>query len=169
VNEPPDVPRGDGGTRLDRELNELLQELRVLLVAVTVVFGFLLGVPFTQVFHQTAGGAEEIVYFVAFVATAISILVLVTPGAWHRLRWRSHDKEALLRAGNRFTIVGTIFAAVAVCAVVLLITEALFGWALAAIASSAFAVVLVALWYALPLSREVRAKDRRRSRSAAGP
>ncbi len=168
MNPPSETPAGpaavdatdDEGTRLDRELNELLQELRVLLVAVSVVFGFLLGVPFTRVFHRTAGRAEEIVYFVALAATALSILVLVTPGAWHRLRWRSHDKEVLLRAGNRFTIFGTVLAGIAVCAVVLLVTEVLFGWAFAAIASAVSALVVVALWYVLPLSRELRDGER---------
>jgi amino acid transporter len=160
VNAQSDVPRDDDeGTRLDRELNELLQELRVLLVAVTVVFGFLLGVPFTQVFHQTAGSAEEIVYFVAFVATALSIVVLVTPGVWHRLRWRSHDKEMLLRAGNRFTILGTVFAALAVGAVVLLVTELLFGWLLGAVAGAIVALLVVTVWYAMPLRRETDPLD----------
>jgi hypothetical protein len=155
-----DAPQDDDeGTRLDRELNELLQELRVLLVAVTVVFGFLLGVPFTVVFDRTARSAEQIVYYVAFVATASSIVALVTPGVWHRLRWRSHDKEMLLRAGNRFTILGTVFAAVAVGAVVLLVTELLFGWVLGTIAGGVVAVVIVAVWYAVPLRREASALD----------
>jgi hypothetical protein len=148
------------GSRLDRELNELLQELRVLLVAVTVVFGFLLGVPFTVVFDKSAGRAEQVVYFAAFVATASSIVALVTPGVWHRLRWRSHDKEMLLRAGNRFTILGTVLAAIAVGAVVLLVTELLFGWISAVIASILIALVIAAVWYAVPLRREARDDDR---------
>ena len=142
-----------GGSRLDRELNELLQELRVMLVGVTVVFGFLLGVPFTQVFSRSAGNSEQVIYFVAFVATAASIVMLVTPGVWHRLRWRSHDKEVLLRTGNRFTILGTVFAAVALGAVMLLVTEVLFGWAAAIVTSGSAAVLMGAVWYALPLRR----------------
>jgi hypothetical protein len=141
-------------SRLDRELNELLQELRVMLVAVTVVFGFLLGVPFTQVFSRSAGDSEETIYYVAFVATALSIVMLVTPGVWHRLRWRSHDKEMLLRTGNRFTILGTVFAAIALGAVMLLVTEVLFGWAAAIATSGALAVLMGAVWYAVPLRRE---------------
>jgi high-affinity Fe2+/Pb2+ permease len=140
-------------SRLDRELNELLQELRVLLVAVTVVFGFLLGVPFTQVFSRSAGDSEEVVYYVALVANAVAIVMLVTPGVWHRLRWRSHDKEMLLRAGNRFTILGTVFAAVALGAVVLLVTEVLFGWGAAIATSTAIAVLVLVVWFAVPLSR----------------
>lgn len=149
----------DEGARLDRELNELLQELRVLLVAVSVVFGFLLGVPFTAVFDRSAGRAEQIVYYVALLATACSILVLVTPGVWHRLRWRSHDKEMLLQAGNRFTILGTVFAAIAVGAVVLLVTELLFGWLLGGIAGGAVAVLVAVVWYSIPLRREAGDAD----------
>jgi Family of unknown function (DUF6328) len=149
-----------GASRLDRELNELLQELRVMLVAVTVVFGFLLGVPFTQVFSRSAGETEEVVYYVAFVATAASIVMLVTPGVWHRLRWRSHDKEMLLRTGNRFTILGTVFAAVALGAVMLLVTEVLFGWAAAIVTSGAIAVLMAGVWYAVPLRRGTGAADR---------
>ena len=145
--------------RLDRELNELLQELRVLLVAVTVVFGFLLGVPFTNVFSRSARDAEEIIYYVAFMATAISIVLLVTPGVWHRLRWRSHDKEMLLRTGNRFTILGTVFSAIALGAVVLLVTEVLFGWVAAIVTSAAIAILVVAVWFAAPLRREAQTRD----------
>jgi hypothetical protein len=147
------------GGRLDRELNELLQELRVLLVAVTVVFGFLLGVPFTNVFSRSAGDSEEVIYFVAFTATAMSIVMLVTPGVWHRLRWRSHDKEMLLRTGNRFTILGTVFWTIALGAVVLLVTELMFGWAAAIVTSAAIAVVVTAVWFAAPLRRESQEAD----------
>ena len=138
--------RSEEANRLDRELNELLQELRVLLVAVTVIFGFLLGVPFTVVFDRSAGTSEQVVYFVALVATAASIVVLVTPGVWHRLRWRSRDKEMLLRAGNRLTILGTVLATVAIGAVVLLVTEVLFGWGAAGVASAVIAVSVAIVW-----------------------
>src|SRR6476660_1649211 len=92
--------------RLDRELIELLNELRVALPGVQVLFAFLLGLPFTQRFEQITG-ATEVMYVVSLVSAAAASAFLIAPSAHHRLRWRSRDKEHLLRTSNRQAIVGT--------------------------------------------------------------
>src|SRR5512132_3521469 len=81
--------------RQDRELIELLNELRVALPGVQVLFAFLLGVPFTQRFGQMSELQKD-VYFVTFLCAAASTALLIAPSAYHRLEWRQGDKEHLL-------------------------------------------------------------------------
>src|SRR3954471_13947215 len=110
------VPRVSEETekeRLDRELIELLNELRVALPGVQVLFAFLLGLPFTQRFEQI-DGATEVMYVVSLVSAAAASAFLIAPSAHHRLRWRSRDKERLLRTSNRQAIAGTALLAVGI-------------------------------------------------------
>lgn len=133
---------------LDRELIELLNELRVALPGVQVLFAFLLAVPFSQRFGRVSEFQTDMYFFTLLTTTAASIL-LIAPSSYHRLRWRQHDKERLLRVSNTLALAGTMFLAVAMTAAVLLITDVLFtrGYAIlaAAVAGSGFAV----FWYGL--------------------
>ena len=140
-------------SKLDRELEELLQELRVLLTGITVVFAFLLAVPFSNRFANTSD-AEHAVYFVALFAAAVSIVLLTTPGVWHRIRFRDHDKEVLLRASNRLTVAGTVAAAVAVVAAVLLVTNFLYDWVVGIAAAGVIGGLVLVFWYLIPLGRD---------------
>src|SRR5687767_14240993 len=88
------------GERLDRELVELLQELRVLLPGIQVLFAFLLVVPFNVGFARVTG-AERALYFVALMATTVSAILLIAPSARHRARFRDRDKEAVIVSSNR--------------------------------------------------------------------
>jgi hypothetical protein len=138
---------------------ELLQELRVLLPGVQVLFAFLLTVPFTQVFVG-ADGAERGVFFGAFAATAISTVLLVAPGVRHRSRFREHDKEALIQSSNRLALIGTVFLAGAISLVAVLVTEHLYGWAWAALSGVGVAVLAAWLWYAWGIQRELQDSHR---------
>lgn len=144
--------------RLDRELAELVQELRVLLPGVQVLFAFLLTLPFTSGF-ATTGDLERSLFFGAFAATAVSAVLLVAPGVRHRGRFRERDKEALIMSANRLALVGTVFLALAIASVATLVAEFLFGWGVAV----ATGVVLLALeawfWYGWSLLR-ARKDDR---------
>ena len=91
--------------RLDRELIELLNELRVALPGVQVLFAFLLGVPFTQRFGEVTDLQKD-VYFLTFLCAAVATALLIAPSAYHRLDWRRGDKEHLLVVSNRLAIVG---------------------------------------------------------------
>ncbi|HET6771316.1 MAG TPA: DUF6328 family protein [Actinomycetota bacterium] len=102
------MPDEDRKQRVDRELIELLNELRVALPGVQVLFAFLLTVPFAQRFSQVSG-LQRAVYFVALLATAVASVLFITPTAYHRLRWREPDKEQMLFTANRLTIAGTVF------------------------------------------------------------
>ena len=138
--------------RVDRELIELLNELRVALPGVQVLFAFLLTVPFAQRFAGVSS-LQRAVFFVALLATAMASVLFITPTAYHRLRWREPDKERMLFTANRLTIAGTVFLAVAVAAAVFLVTDVIYGTWLAALVSGGVAALLAWFWYGLPLSR----------------
>lgn len=145
----------DKGSKLDRELIELLNELRVALPGVQVLFAFLLTVPFSQRFGSVTSG-QRAVYFTSVLSTATATILFIAPTAYHRLRWRDRDKERLLRSANRMAIAGTIFLAVSIVSVVWVITSVLFGTLPAVLAGLLAAVLVAWLWYALPLSRRAR-------------
>jgi predicted membrane channel-forming protein YqfA (hemolysin III family) len=144
--------------RLDRELIELLNELRVALPGVQVLFAFLLTVPFSQRFGQLTGLQRD-VYFGTFLATALASLLFIAPTAYHRLRWRDRDKEQLLQTSNREAIAGTVFLATAITGTVFVITDVLFGVPWASAIAGAFAGLLVWLWYGIPLTRRARERS----------
>ncbi len=145
-----DVDEGGGSKRLDRELLELLNELRVVLPGVQALFAFLLIVPFNDRFASVTG-AERAVYTLALLASAVAGVLFITPAAFHRLRFRRHDKAQLLRIGNRCAIAGLAALAVAMIAGVFLITELLFGAAVAGALTTVVAIPIAVLWWLVPL------------------
>lgn len=152
----PSVANADGdGGRLDRELIELLNELRVALPGVQVLFAFLLAVPFTQRFERLTEVQRD-VFFAVFLSTAIATALLIAPSAYHRLRWRERDKEQMLRTSNRLAIAGTVFLAAAIVGVVYLVTNLLFGLVATLVATLTAGVTFAWLWYGLPLVRRLR-------------
>ena len=145
--------------RLDRELIELLNELRVVLPGVQVLFAFLLAVPFSQRFAQLTALQED-VFFAAFLCTTVATALLIAPSVYHRLRWRERDKEQILRTSNRLAIAGTAFLAAAIVAVVYLVTDLIYGVFTSVVVTLAAAVMFAGLWYALPLVRRWRTPSR---------
>jgi hypothetical protein len=147
-----DPPPSGKGHDLDRELIELLNELRVVLPGVQVLFAFLLAVPFANGWQRVTDVQRD-VFFVAFLATTAASILLIAPSAHHRLLWREGDKEQILRTANLLAIAGTVFLAIGMTAVVFLIGDILFKawWAglTAAVAAGGFAW----FWYGLPLLR----------------
>jgi hypothetical protein len=141
--------------RLDRELIELLNELRVALPGVQVLFAFLLTIPFTGRFARLSD-VQHAIYFATFCAAIVTTGFLMTPTAYHRLRWRRYDKERMLRISNRTAIVGLLGLVLAMCGAAYLIADVLFGIGAAAATGIAAAALLGGLWFVLPLSREVK-------------
>jgi Kef-type K+ transport system membrane component KefB len=141
--------------RLDRELMELLQELRVVLPGVQVLLAFLLTAPFQQRFGQLPGTLRN-AFFASIACATVATALLIAPSAHHRLRWREGDKEHLLRVANREAIWGTVFLAAAIVLALYVVTNVLFAtWV--ALVTAVLAVVLFAwLWYAVPLVRGSR-------------
>jgi Family of unknown function (DUF6328) len=141
--------------RLDRELIELLNELRVALPGVQMLFGFLLALPFSVGFEHTSH-ADRQVYFVSFLAAAAASVFLIAPSAYHRLTWRQRDKEHMLRTANTLAIGGLTCLAVAVSAAVYVVTSALYSSVAAATTTAVVAAATVACWYGLPLVRRMQ-------------
>jgi Family of unknown function (DUF6328) len=144
--------------RLDRNMNELLQELRVALPGVQVLFAFLLTVPFQQGF-QKATSFQKDVYLVTLLLTALTTALLIAPSAYHRLEFRQDDKKHIVLVANRFAIVGFAVLAAAMTSAVLLVTDFLYSDTTSAIATVGVAVVLYGLWYVLPVVRRLRHKQ----------
>jgi Family of unknown function (DUF6328) len=141
--------------RHDRELIELLNELRVALPGVQVLFAFLLAVPFANGWRSVTAFQKD-VFFVAFLATAVSSALLMAPSSLHRLRWRVGDKGRIVVTSNRLAIAGLFALAVSIGAVVLLVTDYIFERTTAIVATAAIGSVYVALWYGLPLRHRRR-------------
>ena len=141
--------------RVNRELIELLNELRVALPGVQVLFAFLLAVPFTQRFAETTELQRD-VFMVALLSTLAGSVFLIAPTAYHRLRFRDRDKEALLKISNVFAIVGVGFLAVGMTAVVFLVTDLIYGGTVTALVTAATAALFAAVWFGLPLARAAR-------------
>ena len=148
----------DRSRRINRELIELLNELRVALPGVQVLFAFLLTVPFSQGFVKTTGFQRNL-FFAVLVATALSAALLIAPSAWHRLRFRQRDKELILSMSNRMAIAGLGFLAIAMVGAVMLIADYVFSEALTVVSGIVAVLVFGGIWYALPLARSVEQAD----------
>jgi hypothetical protein len=136
--------------RVDRELIELLNELRVALPGVQVLFAFLLGIPFANRFREVDGSTEAM-YLVALIATAAASAFLIAPSGIHRLRFRDPDKEAILFQANRLAIAGLSLLALSMGSSVYVVASFLHGpWAGAALGGVITALIAV-LWFLLPL------------------
>jgi hypothetical protein len=146
--------------RLDRNLNELLGELRVALPGVQVLFAFLLIVPFNSGFDN-ATGFEEKVYFVTLLLTAMASALLIAPSAYHRIQFRQDDKEHIVFVSNRFAVGGFAFLALAMSAALLLVSHYVFGDATAAVATVLSLAVLFGFWFAAPLRRRAKVARQR--------
>ncbi len=145
----------DKSERLNRELIELLNELRVALPGVQVLFAFLLTVPFTQRFGRVTQTQQD-AYLVALLATLVGSVLLIAPSAYHRIQWRQRDKEQMLRTSNRLAIAGSVFLAIGMTASVFLIIDLIFKQTATAVVTAVAAGLFAWFWYALPLSRRLR-------------
>jgi len=164
----PDRPSGrdeSEGERLDRNLSELLQELRVALPGVQVLFAFLLAVPFQSRFAEITAFQEK-TYFATLLCTAISAALLISPTAYHRLTFHLQQKRELVMLSNRLAIAGLGFLALAMTGAVMLITDVLFGVLATTVFGLAALAMFVALWGLLPLRRRLTLVRREGRRSA---
>ncbi|RBY90531.1 DUF6328 family protein [Blastococcus sp. TF02A-26] len=141
--------------RVNRELMELLNELRVALPGVQFLFAFLLVVPFQEGAEEMSGFQRD-VYFVTLVAAVVATALLIAPAAQHRALFRRPDKEDLLRRSNRHAVLGLSVLALALVCAVLLVTDVLFGLPLAVVVGGLVAVLLGWLWIGSPVVQRAR-------------
>jgi uncharacterized protein DUF6328 len=149
--------------RHNRELIELLNELRVALPGVQVLFAFLLAVPFSSGYAKITH-FEKVAFFVSLVATAVSSALLIALPSLHRLRFRADNKERIVVYGNRLAIAGFAVLAVAMIAALLTVTSFLFGKTTGIATAASFTIVIAVLWYGIP--GWTKLKDVRRARRA---
>lgn len=156
--------RGSGrdetqGERLDRNLDELLQELRIVMPGVQVLFAFLLTVPF-QTGFETITPFQERVYFVTLLLTALSAAMLISPSAYHRLNFRKQQKDHLIFVANRLAIAGLCVLGVAMTGAILLVTDIVFPATQTVVVTvSGSFMVYLTLWVLLPVRRRLKSDD----------
>jgi Flp pilus assembly protein TadB len=143
--------------RIDRELIELLNELRVALPGVQVLFAFLLTVPFSQGF-TSADNFQRNLYFATLGLTALSSVLLIAPSSYHRLNFRSREKERLLLTSNRWSIAGLMALAVAMTCAVVLVADFLYKSPMPIIAGAAAAAFFGYFWVGVPLKTRFTAE-----------
>lgn len=136
--------------RIDRELIEFLNELRVAITGVQLLFAFLLTVPFAQGFRRVTDFQRD-AYFVTLAAAAVASVFLIAPAAQHRILFRSKDKEQLLRRANRYAAVGMAAVAVAICSALMLVVDYIFGRSRAYVVAVLLAAIIVWWWLVLPM------------------
>lgn len=156
-------PPGDDESekeRLSRKLAELLEELRVALPGVQVLFAFLLTLPFASRFERI-DPLDKDVYFGSFIAAALSSIFLIAPSAYHRLRWRFTDVETLeekrrmLITSGRLAVTGIVFLGIAITGVSFLIGHVIFGLIAGGVVAGVVAGGVAWFWYAIPLTRRI--------------
>jgi len=146
------MPTDDDKARIDRELMELLNELRIVLPGVQVLFAFLLILPFQQRFSETSDG-DRAIYGVALLSSAVAAALLIAPSAYHRLNFRRKNKERMLHDSNGLLLAGMLATAIGISCAIYLALDVVFGGTSAVLATIGTVVVFASLWLVLPLRR----------------
>jgi predicted neutral ceramidase superfamily lipid hydrolase len=138
--------------KTDRQMIELLNELRVALPGVQFLFAFLLTVPFAQGFQKTTPFQRDL-FYATLIATAFSTVCLIAPTATHRLRFHRNDRQYIIESASAFLIAGLVFLSMAILGAIALITDYLFDSVAVWILPVMVAVALVVTWFVRPLLR----------------
>lgn len=138
--------------RLDRNLVELLQEVRVAQTGVQVLFGFLLAAVFQARFHNLSS-FQRADYFGTLLATGLSVIMLTAPTSHHRILFRRGDKRHLVEVANRFTMIGLAWMALAMSGAVMLVSDMMFPPVVTGLVTASGLVAGTTMWYLLPLGR----------------
>ena len=138
--------------RVDRNLQELLGELRVALPGVQVLFAFLLIVPFSQGF-TSINQTQRTIFFVTLLVATAACVCLIAPTIHHRIEFRQQDKKRIVIGANRLAIVGLTLLAVAMSGAIVLITDILYRSTTVAVVAGALALLFGTIWYAVPIRR----------------
>jgi Family of unknown function (DUF6328) len=142
----------------DRQMIELLNELRIALPGVQILFAFLLTVPFAQGFQKVTD-VQKGLFYATLLCTAVSTICFIAPSATHRLRFHRGDRQYVIETANQYTIAGLIFLAVAIILALVMITDVLYAGTAVFGLPAVVSLALVGLWFARPLLRG--AKERR--------
>jgi hypothetical protein len=144
----------------DRQLIELLSELRVVLPGAQVLLAFLFTVPFATRFNRVTE-TQRSAYLACLLCTAVGTMLLMAPSVYHRLRWHQGGKADVVRVGHVLFLVGTAALSLGIAAAVFLVMDYLYGLAAAVATTAAVCAISFATWYLLPLARTRREDVRR--------
>jgi hypothetical protein len=144
--------------RADRNLSELLQELRVALPGVQILFAFLLTVPFSQGYTRLDGFQRDL-YFGVLLSTAVATALLIAPSANHRLLFRMRDKEHLVQISNRLAVAGLFVLSLSLSGAILLVADIMFHSPAPALFTAGIGLVLATLWIVVPVIRRRRLEE----------
>ena len=147
----PGRPGETEAERDDRNLIELLQELRVAGLGIQVLFGFLLSIPFTTKFVDL-DHAQRGLYVASLLLAAISTALLLAPVAYHRLVFRQRRKEQLVTDANILAILGLAAVGLAISASVLLVVSFVEPGFIVAIITVCTVALFAVLWFVLPIA-----------------
>ena len=150
----PEDDRSNEEVKRDRQMAELLQELRVALPGVQILFAFLLTVPFSQGF-QRATDFQRDLFFATLLAASASTICFIAPTATHRLRFHKGERAYIIESSNRLLIIGLVFLALAMTGAIMLITDVLFGSTATILMVAATVLVFGFFWFGLPLRRRL--------------
>ena len=136
----------------DRQMSELLSELRIALPGVQILFAFLLTAPFAQGFQRITD-TQKTLFYATLLATAASLICLIAPSATHRMRFHKSDRAFIIESANKFLIAGLAFMGVAIVLAIAMVTDFLYDHWIVWVAPSAIAVVLAGVWFIRPALR----------------
>ena len=136
----------------DRQMMELLNELRVALPGVQFLLAFLLTVPFAQGFEKITT-REKTVFYAALLFTAASVVFLIAPSATHRLRFHQRDRTFIIESANKYLIAGLACLAVAIVLALVMVTDFLYDHWIVVAAPAVIGVLLAVFWFIRPLLR----------------
>ena len=142
----------DPQDRTNRQMAELLQELRIALPGVQFLFAFLLTAPFAARFEQV-NGFQRTTFFIALLTTALSAVCLIAVPATHRLRFHQRDREFIIESANVYAIAALVLLAIGIVAALVCLTDFLYGGWATWLWPGLIAIVLIWLWFARPLLR----------------
>jgi len=146
--------------RADRNLSDLLQELRVALPGVQVLFAFLLTVPFTNRFKDLSAFQEKL-YFGVLISVALATVMLVAPTIGHRILFRRQQKEYIVTISNNLSLIGMALLAVSMCGAIALISDFLFGTSTAIVSTVVMALAFIGFWFTGPIIRRAKLPPRK--------
>jgi uncharacterized protein DUF6328 len=142
-------PDEDPGERLDRQWNELLQELRLAQTGTQILFAFLLSIAFQNRF-QDADSFTHDVYAVTLIASALAVGLFLAPVSFHRIIYRQKLRDRMLPIANRMTIAGMLFLVVAIAGGVLLAADVVLSRPVAIIVDAIVLLLFAIFWYVVP-------------------
>lgn len=145
----------DNHVESDRQLNELVQELRLALPGTTVLFGFLLSVPFSARYDKLTT-VDRVVYFIAFLAAGLALICLLAEAGYHRVRGRPYNKLVMIRTTSHQATAGLAALGVSLVSCVILVADFVYGSSVALLVALPMCIVALGMWFGLPLWRRWR-------------